>query len=837
MAAEQAKYDDKSPELEERRRLMEERAVLVPRDEIGEIIMRLRELSGERWLYYTRHRGSSWEVFGPIIDIELPRKTGVHGGERFLLDSRGDIWVTIDDDVYRAHEDGRPALVKAFRTEEYFGEMPLSVDLSELGTTVFEDKLGRVWACWLSSGYGRWPAASAGLWRLDGPQVEHVSAIKGLPNQHFSAVEWKEGLRYSVAIPKDGLYELDLETFEARRIPEPEPWAFCWVYQLKQFEGSMYVLTYQGRAEKSPMLSKHVLWCLTERSCAPVIEWIDRDTPPTRVVLARTAEGLWVGTAKGLWLVPSSGEERLKIDWRKGFQFGAIFDLAVLDETHLYLGHHHEGSAPESLVVNPTELLAQSRVPDSIEILPVMTEMRCDKAARIYTVLSETPDRLSRWNGERWENFPIPSDCSGYSTAEIEMDSLGRLWYWTDIYGDTEVVWKCPTALFDTVNDGWTTYPNFLKAIEAQSAHRPYFAFPPRWGGPGCYSPYPLFAEDGSILSGTPRGGLFYFNGHEWRVVSSKDFAGGMPVSDRWWVGPSGRFRVNVVRRRLFTRSFRREHMVEETWECEGEHWRKLPKHEPAPKLPDPPLREEPSFSQAFAQQRPDRGVRVQDAQGVVWRWYVEEGQLYRHGLGLTVPVFEPGECHPFTDSGIFHDRVFYDSQGNVFVKFDMYRYIMLRPRAPMPETQVEIRSEGLNRASVILSAQPDGPTRFIYRFDEGPWQHAEKASHLEFEDLMPGEYPFEAIAVDKWLQYDPTPATAVIGVPFASEKQVEEWISALRSENYDERDAAARELIRNWKPALPALKRLREQADKDLLWWIDAIIDQIELRAGKQSP
>ena len=91
-----------------------------------------------------------------------------------------------------------------------------------------------------------------------------------------------------------------------------------------------------------------------------------------------------------------------------------------------------------------------------------------------------------------------------------------------------------------------------------------------------------------------------------------------------------------------------------------------------------------------------------------------------------------------------------------------------------------------------------------------------------------------EATALDAHLHIDATPAQATFAVRVTA-RDIDTWVAALSSSDYDVREAAAKSLVSKPDRALPALEEARATADDDLRWWIDTTIQLIENKRAKK--
>jgi hypothetical protein len=105
----------------------------------------------------------------------------------------------------------------------------------------------------------------------------------------------------------------------------------------------------------------------------------------------------------------------------------------------------------------------------------------------------------------------------------------------------------------------------------------------------------------------------------------------------------------------------------------------------------------------------------------------------------------------------------------------------------------------------------------------------------------------FEPMGIGKKFAYrmssPPVPAAEKPTVPSAAEAaaqaapspgQIQDWVKVLEDPDRDKRTAAVKALAACGTAALPALHEARKTADQNLLWWIDATIDEIERKSKR---
>jgi hypothetical protein len=212
----------------------------------------------------------------------------------------------------------------------------------------------------------------------------------------------------------------------------------------------------------------------------------------------------------------------------------------------------------------------------------------------------------------------------------------------------------------------------------------------------------------------------------------------------------------------------------------------------------------------------------VEDANGLLWYWYIENGQLYKRGLGISAPQFMPGEAHPFLAEYLVEEALL-DPEGNMFLVTSSRSSFYLTPREPLPHTEAVIKEKGLDSARITLRSNISSGISFIWRLDNGDWSAPQRDTGVYLADLIGGEHRFEAVALDEFLQTDRSPAVLQLALDANPEEQIRQWVEQLRDPEYEKRKEAVAKLARYGALALPALQKARENASDDLRWWIDA--------------
>jgi hypothetical protein len=146
--------------------------------------------------------------------------------------------------------------------------------------------------------------------------------------------------------------------------------------------------------------------------------------------------------------------------------------------------------------------------------------------------------------------------------------------------------------------------------------------------------------------------------------------------------------------------------------------------------------------------------------------------------------------------------------------------------------------------ASVIGTAQAvfscrvrgmEGRGQLRYRSDGGLWRQIPLTAfeqEIALKNLSNGPHNVEVRAYDELLRSSQS-LVFVFEVKRDYETEIRDLVSMLKSGDFSQRESAARGLVSIGRPAVPALTILKEKAESDHQWWIQAILEEID-RNGK---
>ncbi len=750
----------------------------------------------------TRHRGLRSRVvsgFDPVSNAA-----------QLFADARGNFWLTGEGkDIYRVSSAGEAAPGYSIATAQLHTYGRELQQYNPVCAT--SDGKGRVWI-WSDTLAGGINLASLrGILIFDGEQFVHHPTLDGLPDKKFSVVEKLDDQHIWLAVEEDGLYQVDIQTLTAQRVPDPAPGAFCYVQKIFRVDGDWYVVAgemWLPVADRGGHGLSGVLWRLRDGRWQKIINGIDKRVEYRRHLNRpwfRAEEGLWVGSfGSGPWFVPADGSNPMQLDWRLGVPLVDTQRLFRLNDRMVMAMDFEHGT----LAANIEDLLIPPRVLPKVMTLKPYRPLVRDSKGGIWGVISTGSRSLSKWDGSKWLEHPLPAEFDPVPTAYLCTDSLTRIWLVPDYR-------RGRAAIYDPASNRWECFANYLMALQAQLGQAQGFQL-------GNEEPKaPFFSSDGRICFLDDWAKINYYDGRVWRKWGREQIKGdeGFVTNGPPFINRAGLLCVNIEGK---------------TWEfSESEGWRAT-KYEHG--IRDNPIGEPP------APVAPPPGCSISIPESLayeagIWCWLTWRGQLYKGFPGLCAPQFEASQYHPFIDRRRVL-KVFADQHGNQFLQTALpngvEEYVIFLARPPLPHTGLKFVKAGADSATVQFSSTPEAEAWFTWRLDGGPWSTPAKDSSLRLRWLPKGRHHLEATAVDRRLQVDPVPAVADFEVRIDPARQIASIIAALGSPDESRREAAVDALSQQPSLALPALRRARDTAGDRQRWWIDVAIQRIESSADR---
>jgi hypothetical protein len=741
------------------------------------------------------------------------------------------------------------------------------------------DGQGRLWFfsdLW-SNGSNHFMLRGALIW--DGKQFIYRPRLTGQsfdPTTVISTLAYKDATHLWLAQSTGGfykprasdLYELNTNTFETRLVAQPYPQAFQDIQQITAVGRDWYLVAgsrWGSEIRYDDGVRTGNLWRLRNGQWRLLISGLDKGgsglwsgPQQTPRPFLETAQGLWVGAfGGGMWFIPrprasaatpaskakgadtetsaqqavvQTAGQAVAMDWQRGLPFHTTDQLFDIGRGQV-LAHSSQGTI---LVADLPALLARKASPRA-RTFRTYCDLIQSRNGHLWGVLSLRGNALNEWDGGRWRSYSAPPHYDLNWAAECAFDSRGRIWLLPG-YSDRQA------AIFDPKTMSWKVFDTYRAALQAQmrktgkrnilTAYPVFDRVQTRTG----VTPYqvPDFRSDGQICY---RGGgqrLWYFDGRTWRPWTrqqiTKEAVGGWDYFEAPFFDRSGQLSVNID-----DKTWKRIKIsgsgaaVWKSYESEADP-------RPAARHHDPTAVVSPagtSFA-STAEHSPVRSPdsKIGDSKGFVW--IIWQQHLYKTAPGLQSPQFTPKDNHPFLD-GRFFNQVFVDNKGNTFFStaYGFSEYVMIAGTAP-PDTGIKITPRAVDAFTFEFSSTATGQKWYRWRTDDEPWSQPQTSSRVQLDALPGGLHRIQAMAIDRNLLSDPSPASAVFLVNIDPAKQVAAFIGELSSPDYSRREAAVTGLAKQPKRALPTLKAARVRASESSRWWIDAAIQQIERNAHR---
>lgn len=784
----------------------------------------------------TRHLGKQSELIA-----EFPAKLQQLGGNypHLLNDSHGQLWLTgCGPEIHRLDRTGRVTLSYEIQPEQLVktdksGNSCDPVDLifrsgrdgsvahrqkkkeppeplqtptdvkffNPIYTT--EDGHGRIWA-WTNTQGGN-QASLQGALIFDGDKVEHHAQFNGIHGIHFSALVKKDGRHMWIAVRNEGIFEVNIDTLEAKPVADPDPHFFHFqnVQMIFQRAGDWFVIS-----EGLGLPHQGALWRLRDGTWTQLLAKLDEfyrdpEAMPNRAWL-RTEKGLLLRAFSAApWFI-SENAPPSRLDWQCGFTLDEARKIFRLDDgTFFALGG--KGKFFHGAIALPPEPRSTTRVAE----LKIRRGWAIDAHGHIWSILADHEEALSEWNGERWLQHKIPADVQRQWIGNVAVDTRGRVWLLPD---GNELVAAC----YDSRADQWQTFPKIEAAFETTKTEPAQFENePPRFFAPqyNSDSQHLAFRSENWRLS--------YFDGAQWHRWSRKEITGERTAKFTFgqpFFKSDGGLCINIEKT---------------TWQLDDTGaWQQAASEDRFPDDFSNFLHHKPRITppEGCVTTKPDSIVA--DNQGVCWLTW--QGQLYKCRDGDCVTILSKEEPNPFADRRQLN-KAWVDRSGHVFLETAHDTQIIIAPKSPPPRASIVLTETSPDSREARLEADSRAKVRFRWQLDSEPWQPA-KNNTVTLDALPSGAHTLTVFAIDEELQTS-TPAVAKFDVKIDPQQQVSALIERLADPDFAQCESAVTGLARQPALALPALKTARENAEDDQRWWIDATIQKIERTLSFNKP
>jgi hypothetical protein len=725
------------------------------------------------------------------------------------------VWLTGQDRrIFRLTPEGKAECVYTIVENQFRVEGPSNGEPSLLAPIYStSDGRGRVWV-WSNTLAESmdWPCIR-GVLVFDGNKVGPHPHLDGIPDKGLSAVEPDDAGHVWVAVAGDTLYRVDIDTFAATPVAEPEPSAFRAVRKIVRIGEDTFLVSgsiLRPVPEEGAGGRYCTLWRLSNGTWTKLISGLDM-APESYEQAARpfvmSAGNLWLGAfATGPWYLAAGKQIPVLLDWRYGNPFDGSEGLFQLGDGRLLISSHNQGTTTLSRAELPNIAPAQTR----FHTLNPPDQFIQDARNHLLGVLGTEGNSFSEWDGRSWTKHPFPGTFQGQQMRIVTADSFGRIWFLNRSAENS-------VAIFDPQRESFETFPTKAAALQAQLPRRNEFHMKFNC----CLMPN--FSSDGRICYLEESLWIQYFDGQEWHKWLPRDITGSqraarvyLPQFDR-----AGNLAINID---------------EKTFEYTSEGgWR------PTPAALPPDGRQErrlPTAVTPLACGFTDPESMCRDRLGIYWLTHRQ--QLYRAIPGACAPVFSPKEPQPFIDSRTL-GGIYIDPLGNAFLETyfrsmpALGEYVLLAAR--QVSTRLNLQAKTDSEGSIhIHFAAPRGSrnVKYTWRIDDGDWNVPSAKAKNTLPWFPRGKHRIEAMVVGQDLEINPTPATAWVDVQVDPLKQIALLITKLRDSDYTVRNAAVTALVERGAQALPSLQSVRQGAAADERWWIDSAIQQIEATLAK---
>jgi hypothetical protein len=730
----------------------------------------------------TRHLGAESSLLGTCPG-EIPA-SGLTVTP--LADSQNRLWITGNfPKIYRADGKGGVTLVHEIKPDELRNPGNAREGYNKIHAV--EDGHGRVWV-WSDPEADNW-ASLRGVLIFTGDKAELRDPCSSLPGARILTIARADDRHMWIAVANDGIYKINLDTFDLQRMSDPSPKALCCVHEIFVNGGDVYAVEYLPRVQDA-------LWRLRDGKWAQLVphldvhsnSWLPRFWLPIK-------EGLLVGSfGNGPWFIPKHGTPAL-FSWRSGFPFEDMHALCrFADGT--FFGISRGDQLFHGALPLPPHDRKNSRI---VEIEPDQGWVFA-ATGHAWMIPRNPPLALKEWDGLKWITHELPAGTK-YASG-LNEDDQGRLWLYSQ-----------STLIFDPRSGQWQSFPKMEDAFLAFKDKPVQFRRDEWFLTPQYSADHKRIAYRRGVIE------INYFDGANWQKWMRSQIVGkndGDNAVGPPWFDENGKLHVNLRNKMSWQMDDAGKwsqiawvgHFPDDIW-SENQNARNI---HPAP--PDGCVTNQPESI-------------VVDNLGTTWLTW--KGGLYKCIPGLCVEVFGADEINPFRTKRMLRET-FVDSQGNAFLltaSSEMDR-MMLRPKSPAPVTHIVMKRKAEDAFEARLDARTKQKVTFRWQLDEGPWQLS-KTNSLALDHLPNGPHVLNVTAIDDQLNMDAVPATAKFETKIDPSRQMALLVAQLFDHDFSKREIAVEALARQPTTALPALRKARETATDDERWWIDAAIQECE--------
>lgn len=572
-----------------------------------------------------------WMVGSGTIAVSRHRETEskviYQGPGRFLpeglpaplfCDSRNRLWVTGNQPEVRwvdgngnsrmVYEIGEADLVKSEEPARAYNPV-----------MAVEDPRGRVWI-WSNAAARGTPYASLdGILLCDGDTVVKMP-LKGLGGKMLGPIARLDSQYMVVSVLGEGLYRVDVDTWQVDRIGDPVEKAFHIVQNFFRAGHDLYVLAW-GR-------SGGRIWRLSDRTWTRCLTGFALSSRADRAWLV-DGKSFLLASAKNVWLFREEKAPQ-ELSWATGLPVESVQRMFLRpDGTIFFLGERQFYCGNYQTEKSPSRVREMSLSKGFVK----------DAEGSVWCVSARDPGVARRWTGNQWQRFSLPAEFKEEDSGEMVPDTQGRIWFLPRTKDGPAMYFDARTgkgARFDNVHAAYEKLvqdpPQFLNAWPSDADWRPNRA---------CFHNNRIAFRTGSQT-------LEYFDGTDWRSWKYRHIVPDAQGIGRPYFNEGGDLCVTIR---------------ENGWKWDGVAWVKTPADPRHPDHshtgydfgPDPVLPEGITST----------GNVARDNEGTLW--YTRDGMLYSlKKEGLEEAAFDPGEVHPFA-FGCSPHQVLVDRTGHTF--------------------------------------------------------------------------------------------------------------------------------------------------------------------------
>jgi hypothetical protein len=324
-----------------------------------------------------------------------------------------------------------------------------------------------------------------------------------------------------ISVADDGIYKVDINTFQVERVFNPVAQAFMHVREFYSNDGDVYAIDDTPTRQDS-------LWRLRQGQWTKIIPVFDLHSyslSPRSWLPVK--DGLLAQSyANGLWYIPKQGEPA-QLTWRSGFPIEQAHSLCQMpDGTIFAIGHN------DQIFHGPLTLPPHDQ--DNARVVELDTDRQwtIDVSGHLWIVPKTLPLSIQMWDGTTWISHPLPVDGINRQMPTLVGDKEGRLW----LLGR-------PLDIFDTRSGQWQSFPKLTDAYRALRNAPPHFL--PN----DAFMFDPQYAADGKRIATREGAALFeYYDGSAWQNLQRYQITGqrndnavGPP-----WFDQNGKLCVNL---------------------------------------------------------------------------------------------------------------------------------------------------------------------------------------------------------------------------------------------------------------------------------------------------